>query len=306
MLTMPQLMMNLLSLSLLLLMLLLLLLLLLILLSFSPLHVWMNDMADPYPHLLEEHVRRREEARAVGPDDDYYDNSSDSDDETNLVDHGRVPMDPGGASFLMEEVVEKHPRYRIREMTVNFTASVSDAIRRRNTGRGGDDDNDEYAIRFGKFVNVLDMYFRIRTLHLTRANFWRGPGALLENHDGRNVPTNGFDPTLLLRDESMARFFGEVLPKHLSLRDVTISKSRIQAEYWRLFAENCITSKGTLERLALESTPITPEGCQHLKRMLQREVPLFQLKLQDCELGADEWRGVCEGISGNPEMHTLR
>jgi hypothetical protein len=149
------------------------------------------------------------------------------------------------------------------------------------------------------------MYFRIRTLHLTRANFWRGPRPLLEIHDGRNVPTHGFDPSLLLRDESMARFFGEVLPKHLSLRDITISKSRIQAEYWRLFAENCITSKGSLERLALESTPITPEGCQHLKRMLQREVPLFQLKLQDCGLGADEWRGVCEGISGNPEMHTV-
>jgi hypothetical protein len=32
---------------------------------------------------------------------------------------------------------------------------------------------------------------------------------------------------------------------------------------------------------------------------------LFQLKVQDCELGADEWRVVCEGISGNTEMHTV-
>jgi hypothetical protein len=72
-------------------------------------------------------------------------------------------------------------------------------------------------------------------------------------------------------------FFGEVLPNHTSLRDVTISRSQIQPQYWRLFAENCLTSdEGMLERLALVSTPPSTDDCQLLQQMLQREIPLFE------------------------------
>jgi hypothetical protein len=204
---------------------------------------------------------------------------------------------------MFVDVEETYRRYRIRELTVDFRFNVSDEERRRNTGID-DDHNDTYAVMFRRFVNTLDGYFRIRTLHMTRANFWRHPRHLLED-EGEDIPANGFDPSLLLEDKYLVKFFGEVLPNHLSLRKVTISKSRIQPQYWKLFTENFLSSGFRLMLLSLESTLLTMESCQLLKRMLQRKVTLFQLKLEDCGLGADEWRVVSEGISDNTRLHTV-
>jgi hypothetical protein len=279
--------------------------------AIPPFHVWVRDMDDPFPHLLEAHeanVRRRQQGYAED-DDDFYEDSSDSDDETNLVDPGPVPVSPGMASFVMEDVMDTYRRYRIRDLTVNFNHGVSDGWRVRNTGRNGDD-NDEYAVMFRRFVNVLEDYLRIRTLCVTRAHFWRGPRHLLAasaNDDGvgnANV-VNSFDPTLLLEDEYLTKFFGEVLPKHLSLRDITISHSRIQPPYWRLFTENVLVTTGRLVRLAIECTPLTLEDCRLLQTMLRREVQLFKLKLEDCGLGNEEWRVVAEGIRDNTHLHTV-
>jgi hypothetical protein len=280
--------------------------------AIPPFRVWVRDMDDPFPHLLEAHeanVRRRQQGYAED-DGDFYEDSSDSDDETNLVDPGPVPVSPGMASFVMEDVMDTYKRYRIRDLTVNFNHDVSNRDRVRNTGRNGDD-NDEYAVMFRRFVNVLEDYMRIRTLCVTRAHFWRGPRHLLvgDNDDdvvgNANNAADGLDPTLLLEDAYLTKFFGEVLPKHLSLRDVTISHSRIQAPYWRLFTENVLATPGPLVRLAIECTPLTLEDCRLLQTMLRREVQLFKLTLEDCGLGNEEWRVVAEGIRDNTHLHTV-
>jgi hypothetical protein len=48
------------------------------------------------------------------------------------------------------------------------------------------------------------------------------------------------------------------------------------------------------------------EHCQLLKRMLEREAQeLCTLRLEDCGLGADEWRAVCEGVAGSKGQVTF-
>jgi hypothetical protein len=277
-----------------------------------PFRVVWDELADPFPHLLEEHearLRRREQA-LEDEDGENYDDSSDSDDETNLVVQGQEVLDPCLAASTMTDVMYTYKRYRIRDVTVNFNYHVSADWRRHNTGRD-DDHDDDYAVQLRRFVNVLEVYFRIRTLRLTRANFWRGPRRLLPNEaegggDDDEGGDDGFDPTLLLEDKSLKKLFGEVLPKHLSLREVTISNSRIQPPYWKLFTEKFLLPHNwNFVRLALESTPLTLEGCRLLQRMLQRKVRLFQLKLDNCGLGNDEWHVVSEGIRDNTHLHTV-
>jgi hypothetical protein len=283
--------------------------------AISPFQVVWNGLDDPFPHLVEEHearLRRRGHAlEAADGHHHYYEDTSDSDDETNLVDQGQHVLDPCLATAIMVDVTHTYRRYRIRELTVNWNHGVPDGWRRRNTGRTGDDDHDEYAVQFRRFGNNLERCRRIRELHVTRGNFWHDPrdeddDDNLEEEEWDDDPVDGFDIALRLEGESLNKFFGEVLPCHASLREITISHSRIETQYWRLFTERLLTLPGfALRQLALTSTPLDSEDCRLLRAMLRRRGSLYQLSIEDCGLGADEWQLVCEGVADNGKTHTL-
>jgi hypothetical protein len=91
-----------------------------------------------------------------------------------------------------------------------------------------------------------------------------------------------------------------VLCKHVSLNDITFSKSRIPTNLLALFTEGFERIEeccGPYVFLTFQSTPLTMEGCQLLKRMCQRKARISWLQLVDCGLGAEEWRAACEGVS---------
>ena len=71
----------------------------------TPFQVVWDLLADPHPHLQAVHeanVLHRERINARGP---FYYDSSDSDDDTNVVDPGQFPIDPGEAASLFVNVV---------------------------------------------------------------------------------------------------------------------------------------------------------------------------------------------------------
>jgi hypothetical protein len=103
----------------------------------------------------------------------------------------------------------------------------------------------------------------------------------------------------------LQKFFETVLPCHYSLRDIIISHSRIQTQYWRLFTENVLIQDYRLRQLALKATPLNGECCSLLLNMLRRQVSLYILSIDDCGLGADEWELVCNGVADNGHTHTL-
>jgi hypothetical protein len=239
-----------------------------------------------------------------GGHEDGYD-SSESDDEHNLVDPRRV-VELGLASvWLSNLMTNRYRRYRLRELAVS--CGEDDLL--------GDDPNDLPA-DFREFVRAFTRYGRIRVLHLVRFHFGRGNGggddddgpdvrgrsAAARRARGGNFPWErevGRDLSALVEDGCLEEFFGTALCQHRSLEEIAFFNSSIPTALWRLLTENLVTAPPPLLHLSLELTPLTMEHCHLLKRMLQHQAPLPMLSLVDCDLGAEEWTVVCEGVAGS-------
>jgi hypothetical protein len=225
-------------------------------------------------------------------DHDYAHDSLESDDENNLVEVAPEGVEPGFAATLLWDVIETHLRYRVRDLTVNFGADVVT-------------DWDDYPDSIVRFVSDLGGYGRIKKLHITRGNFGRDQGDDVPADEGggrgddESDDEDGVDVSRLVNDACLEEFFGTVLSNQGSLKEITVSHSRIPIKYWTLFTESFLTLGWRLCRLSLESTPLTMEKCRLLKRMLQRKVRLAWLSLVNCGLSAEEWRTVCEGVAAS-------
>jgi hypothetical protein len=105
-------------------------------------------------------------------------------------------------------------------------------------------------------------------------------------------------------DDDLENLFGNVLCDHLSLDDITISTSRIQTKYWRLFTENFPPAvEHSLSRLELQHVPLDAERCSLLCQMLRRQVDLRTLAVFECGLDEHEWRLLCEAVAANGRFH---
>jgi hypothetical protein len=235
-----------------------------------------------------------EEEEEDGDDDDDHD-SVESDDENNVVDVGEEPVEPSLALQLLDDLHlnDAYGRYRLRDLTVSFGADLvsnwhshADVVR--------------------DLVQAIDAYRGIKRLHITRGDFGRDPDGPEDPDDDDDDDEIGLDLSQLLEDgdkdedDCLEGLFGTVLCNHISLEEITFSDSRIPTKYWTLFTENFPASgRLTLEHLTLASTPLTMEHCQLLKRMLQRQVGISFLSIDECGLGPNEWRAVCEGVAGS-------
>jgi hypothetical protein len=284
----------------------------------TPLNVLLFDLDDPFPENGDDddddegggrggggsQVQGRPihgSSRSSGVGGSY--DSSESDDENNLVDPGRV-VEPGLASFWLSNLMtNKYRRYRLRELAVS--CGEDDLL--------GDDPNGDLPGDFREFARAFTRYGRIRVLHLVRFHFGRGGGD--EDPEGsrrRSVAARrarggtfpwegevGRDLSALVEDGCLEGFFGTALCQHRSLEEIAFLNSRIPTPLWRLLTENLVTAPPPLLHLSLELTPLTMEHCLLLKRMLQRKAPLPMLSLVDCDLGAEEWTVVGEGVAGS-------
>jgi hypothetical protein len=278
----------------------------------TPLMVYTLELDDPFA----------EDEEEDDDEDDAYDHghdSEESDDEYNVMDPGEE-INPGYAADLLESLVHRYPRYRLRDLRVNFSHPSPDADERSVVHY-----RNEFPIMLNQLVDGLEGYYRIKKLRLVHGNFWDasddddgeeeedaqgdrevGAAAGAAGGDNDNDGTGGIDLLLQPDHDDLENLFGMVLCNHPSLDDITISKSRIQTQYWRLYTENFPpASEYSLCRLELEHVPLSAERCQLLCRMLHRRVALHALAIFECGLDENEWRVLCEAIADNAHVHNV-
>jgi hypothetical protein len=274
----------------------------------TPLMVYTLELDDPFAEDEDD------------DDDDAYDHdhdSEESDDEYNVMDPGEE-INPGYAADMLESLVHRYPRYRLRDLRVKFNHPSPDADERSVVHY-----RNEFPIMFNQLVDGIEGYYRIKKLRLVHGNFWdpsddddgeeddvhgaREMGAAAAGGDNNaDDGTGGIDLLLQPDHDDLENLFGMVLCNHPSLDDITISKSRIQTQYWRLYTENFPpASEYSLCRLELEHVPLSAERCRLLCRMLHRRVALHALAIFECGLDENEWRVLCEAIADNAHVHNV-
>jgi hypothetical protein len=248
----------------------------------TPSNVILWDLDYPFPD--------DDEIGGDGLGHDYSHDSVESDDENNLVAVPPEGVEPEFASTLLWDAIDKHLRYRIRDLTVR-------ELRRRRRYRLGRLPCCRCPLR-GRRRGLQPDQEASRDARELRAQ----DGTDGERGGDESDDEIGAYLSQRVDQRHLEELFGTVLSNHGSLEEITISHSRIPIKYWTLFTESFLTSGWRLCRLSLESTPLTMEKCQLLKRMLQRKVRLAWLSLVNCGLGAEEWRTVCEGVAASGDQ----
>jgi hypothetical protein len=274
-----------------------------------PLMVYMLGLDDPLAHDDDEHN---------DGDDDH--DSEESDDESNVMDPGEE-INPAYAADLLEDLLLKYPRYRLRDLKVDFRHPRSDAADGASIVRYRSD----FPAMFRQLVDGLAGYRRILRLSFRHGNFCdpadddndddaeefedevrdEQAGVAAAAAGGNDDRPGGVDRLLQPDQDDLENLFGTVLFAHARLDYITLSASRIQTKYWKLYTESFPSTGYSLFRLMLDHVPLTMEHCHLLRHMLQRNVQLSWLALTECGLGNDEWRVVCEGVAANPHTHTF-
>jgi hypothetical protein len=277
-----------------------------------PLMVYMLGLDDP---MAQDDDENGEDDENGGEDDGDDHDSQGSDDEFNLMDPGEE-INPAYAADLLEDLLVKYPRYRLRDLKVDFHHPRSDDADEASILRYRGD----FPAMFRHLVDGLAGYRRILRLSFRRGNFCdpaddngeegnevhEEPSAAAAAAGGGNDRPRGVDRLLQPDQDDLENLFGTVLFAHARLDYISLSASRIQTKYWKLYTESFPSTGGySLFRLMLEHVPLTMEHCHLLRRMLQRDVQLSWLALTECGLGNDEWRVVAEGVAANPHTHTF-
>jgi hypothetical protein len=278
-----------------------------------PLMVYMLGLDDP---LAQDDDENDDDDENGGEDDGDDHDSQTSDDESNLMDPGEE-INPAYAADLLEDLILKYPRYRLRDLKVDFRHPRS-----YNTDEASVlQYRSDFPAMFRQLVDGLAGYRRILRLSFRHGNFGDPPDDNNEEGDevheepaavaaaaaagGGNDRPRGVDRLLQPDQDDLENLFGTVLFVHARLDYISLSASRIQTKYWKLYTESFPSTGYSLFRLMLEHVPLTMEHCHLLKHMLQRSVQLSWLALTECGLGNDEWRVVAEGVAANPHTHTF-
>jgi hypothetical protein len=159
---------------------------------------------------------------------------------------------------------------------------------------------------FPRLVDAIEQQggSRVVQLDLVRGHFSLD-GAVEDFDDDGNLVA--FRGDRLCDHRDLERFFGTVLPRHPSLKDLMFTCCRIDRHFLRLLTEPMATAISTpmpLTDLCFFMTPIDSECAQLIKRMLQTG-PLAKLVITFCRIDADICRCICEGATGRTKLRYL-
>jgi hypothetical protein len=145
------------------------------------------------------------------------------------------------------------------------------------------------------------------------ASFRRFVAALgrRQERGGRAVRQIHFDNVDwdVLREEDLARFFGEVLPAHPTIETIGLAGYEIPQSYVRLLLASIGTgSSATPLRTLLLQCAIGRDTIPAVADMIRRNAPLSELRVDPLtgpELDADDCRRICQSALRNTHIRVL-